>query len=137
MLLAPRTIVEITRINRATTHRATKTVIHRGCVEQSPNVSEYTLSITFLALAHVASREPGAVVSAEVRPILNTLSAVYRHSAHTAVLDGLELLHVDKIDRLERVSVASKIGSWGPVHTASPGKALLVGWEPARTAIRG
>ena len=50
---------------------------------------------------------------------------MYRETVHMGILDGLEVLHVDKIDSLERVGVASKIGSRGPAHTASLGKALL------------
>jgi DNA-binding IclR family transcriptional regulator len=57
MLLSPRAIVEIARIHRSTTHRAINTVMRRGCVEQLPKVSEYTLKVTLLALAHVATQE--------------------------------------------------------------------------------
>lgn len=41
------------------------------------------------------------------------------------MLDGYDLVHVDKIDSLERVGVSSKIGSRGVPHTTGLGKALL------------
>ena len=121
--LSARTIAEIAGTNRSTTHRAINTLIHRGWVERVPNSSEYQLSIRFLALAHVTTQERSFLH--EVRPDLNALSAMFRETVHMGVLDGLEVLHVDKIDSLERVGVASKIGSRGPAHTASLGKALL------------
>ena len=99
------------------------TLMHRGWVERVPNASAYRLSIKFLALAHVVTQDRSFLK--EVRPALEALSTLCRETVHVGVLDGLEILHVDKIDSLERVGVASKIGSRGPAHTASLGKALL------------
>ncbi|MGH2617719.1 MAG: IclR family transcriptional regulator, partial [Thermomicrobiales bacterium] len=121
--LSARAIAEIVGINRSTTHRAINTLMHRGWVERVPHAPEYRLSITFLALAHVATQDWSFLQ--EVRPVLETLSVLCRETVHVGVLDGLEILHVDKIDSLERVGIASKIGSRGPAHTASLGKALL------------
>jgi DNA-binding IclR family transcriptional regulator len=121
--LSARAIADIVGINRSTTHRAINTLMHRGWVERVPNASAYRLSIKFLALAHVVTQDRSFLK--EVRPALEALSTLCRETVHVGVLDGLEILHVDKIDSLERVGVASKIGSRGPAHTASLGKALL------------
>ena len=53
------------------------------------------------------------------------------------VLDGREVLHVDKIDGLERVVVASRIGSRGPARTASFGKALLAASSDFAISLTG
>jgi IclR family acetate operon transcriptional repressor len=53
------------------------------------------------------------------------LSRLTRETVHLGVLDGFEVLHVDKIESLERVGIASKIGSRGVPHTTGLGKALL------------
>jgi DNA-binding IclR family transcriptional regulator len=141
--LSARAIADIVGINRSTTHRAINTLMHRGWVERVPSGSAYRLSIKFLALAHVVTQDRSFLK--EVRPALEALSALCRETVHVGVLDGLEILHVDKIDSLERVGVASKIGSRGPAHTASLGKALLAAssdqvveeYIARATAVRG
>jgi IclR family transcriptional regulator, KDG regulon repressor len=121
--LSARAIADATGIHRSTTHRALNTLIHRGWVERQPDSADYRLSVKFLALAHVATQERSFL--REVRPALERLSALSRETVHVGVLDGLDVLHLDKIDSLERVGVASKIGSRGPAHSASLGRALL------------
>jgi DNA-binding IclR family transcriptional regulator len=121
--LSARTLADAIGINRSTTHRALNTLIHRGWVERTPDAANYRLSVKFLALVHVSTQVRSFLQ--EVRPALEHLSVLSRETVHVGVLDGSEVLHVDKIDSLERVGVASKIGSRGPAHTASLGKALL------------
>ena len=118
-----RAIADAIGINRSTTHRALNTLIYRGWVERTPDAANYRLSVKFLALAHVSTQVRSFLQ--EVRPALEHLSALSRETIHVGVLDGYEVLHVDRIDSLERVGVASKIGNRGPAHTASLGKALL------------
>jgi IclR family transcriptional regulator, KDG regulon repressor len=121
--LSARAISEATGIQRSTTHRVLNTLMHRGWVERQPSSSDYRLSVKFLALAHVAAE--GRSFLHEVRPALEQLSALSRETVHLGVLDGLDVLHIEKIDSLERVGVASKVGSRGPAHSTSLGRALL------------
>lgn len=121
--LSARSISEATGIQRSTTHRVLNTLMHRGWVERQSNSSDYRLSVKFLALAHVAAE--GRSFLREVRPALEQLSALSRETVHLGVLDGLDVLHIEKIDSLERVGVASKVGSRGPAHSTSLGRALL------------
>jgi IclR family KDG regulon transcriptional repressor len=121
--LSARAISEATGIQRSTTHRVLNTLMHRGWVERQPSSSDYRLSVKFLALAHVAVE--GHSFLREVRPALEQLSALSRETVHVGVLDGLDVLPIEKIDSLERVGVASKVGSRGPAHSTSLGRALL------------
>jgi DNA-binding IclR family transcriptional regulator len=121
--LSARAIADVTGIQRSTTHRVLNTLMHRGWVERQPGSSDYRLSIKFLALAHVAGE--GRSFLHEVRPALEQLSALSRETVHLGVLDGLDVLHIEKIDSLERVGVASKVGSRGPAHSTSLGRAIL------------
>jgi DNA-binding IclR family transcriptional regulator len=121
--LTARAIADALGINRTTTHRALNTLINRGWAERRAGASDYQLSTRFWALAHVSTQ--GRSFLHDIRPTLDRLSRLSRETIHVGVLDGHEVLHVDKIDSLERVGVASKVGSRGPAHTASLGKALL------------
>jgi IclR family KDG regulon transcriptional repressor len=121
--LSARTIAESVGINRSTTHRALNTLIHRGWVERRLDAADYRLSVKFLALLHVASQTRSFLE--EIRPKLEELSVTSRETVHVGVLDETDVLHVDKIDSPERFGVSSKIGTRGPAHSASLGKALL------------
>jgi IclR family transcriptional regulator, KDG regulon repressor len=127
--LPARTIAQELGINRTTVHRALNTLMYRGWVERQPGATDYRLSVKFLALAHVSTQTRSFLQ--EVRPSLDDLSRLSRETVHVGVLDGFEILHVDKIDSLERLGIASKIGSRGPAHKASLGKALLAAGSDA------
>lgn len=121
--LSARAIAEEAGINRTTTHRLLNALIHRGWIEKPAGTASYRLGLKFVALAHVGSL--GRSFLEEVRPAMEHLSRLSRETVHLGVLDGFEVLHVDKIESLERVGIASKIGSRGAPHTTGLGKALL------------
>lgn len=121
--LSARAIAAALDINRTTAHRALNTLINRGWVERRVGASDYRLSMRFWALAHIATS--GRSFLNDIRPAIERLSALSRETIHVGVLDGRDVLHIDKIDSLERVGVSSKIGSRGPAHLASLGKAIL------------
>jgi DNA-binding IclR family transcriptional regulator len=110
-------------INRTTAHRLLKALIHRGWIEKPGGTASYRLGVKFLALAHVSTQL--RTFLQEVRPELEHLSRLSRETVHVGVLDGYDVIHVDKIDSLERVGVSSKTGSRGTPHTTGLGKALL------------
>lgn len=121
--LPARIIAQEAGINRTTTHRLLNALMHRGWIEKPPGTASYRLSLKFLALAHVSTQIRSFLE--EVRPAMEHLSRLSRETVHLGVLDGWEVLHIDKVESLERVGVSSKIGSRGALHTTGLGKALL------------
>jgi DNA-binding IclR family transcriptional regulator len=87
------------------------------------------LSVKFLALILVSSQTRSFLE--EIRPAIEHLSEFSRETVHVGVLDGADVLHVDKIESPERFGVSSKIGARGPAHSASLGKALLAASDNA------
>ncbi len=120
--LSAREIAERSVVNRTTAHRLLNTLILHGWVERHVE-GGYRLSMKFLALAHVS----GQVRSLfdEIRPALLPLSELSRETIHVGVLDAFDIVHVDKIESLERVGVSSRIGARGVAHRTGLGKALL------------
>lgn len=121
--LSARSVADALEMNRTTTHRALNTLMLRGWVERCPDATGYRMSMRFWALAHVSTQ--GRSFLADIKPELERLCRQSRETVHVGVLDGFEILHVDKIDSPQRVGVSSKVGVRGPAHTASLGKALL------------
>src|SRR5215217_5333236 len=121
--LSARAIAARAGINRTTTHRLLNALIHRGWIEKPAGTASYRFGLKFVALAHVGSLSRSFF--AEVRPAMEHLSQLTRETIHLGVLDGYDVLHVDKMDSLEHVGIASKIGSRGIPHSTGLGKALL------------
>jgi IclR family acetate operon transcriptional repressor len=120
--LSAREIGERRGINRTTAHRLLNTLIHQGWVERHA-AGGYQLSVKFLALAHVSTQVRSFL--AEIRPALAPLSELARETVHVGVLDGFDIVHVDKIESLEHVGISSRIGARGVAHRTGLGKALL------------
>jgi IclR family KDG regulon transcriptional repressor len=120
--LSAREIGERSGVNRTTAHRLLNTLMLHGWVERH-HEGGYRLSVKFLALAHVSAQVRG--LFDEIRPALRPLSELSRETIHVGVLDGYDIVHVDKIESLEHVGVSSRIGARGVTHRTGLGKALL------------
>ncbi|MFM9106940.1 MAG: IclR family transcriptional regulator [Chloroflexota bacterium] len=118
-----RDIADQTGVNRTTAHRLLNALIQRGWAERVPGSSEYGLGWRFMALMRIALDQRD--LFAEVRPILETLSDTSRETVHLGVMDGMDILHVDKVDSPEAIGVSSKIGSRAVPHLTGLGKAIL------------
>lgn len=127
-----REIASQIRINRTTVHRLLNALIHRGWIEKVDGTSGYRLGLRILALAGVAVQTRDFV--AEVRPALERLSRLSRETVHLGVLDGFEVVHIDKVDSPEQVGVSSKIGTRAVPHATGLGKAILAAGSEAYLA---
>ena len=120
--MSVREISEQIAINRTTAHRLVATLCASGWAERAPD-GRFQLSVKFLAIGHVVNHQRHFLE--EIRPELMRLSQLSRETVHVGVLDGFEVLHVDKIESLERVGVSSRIGTRGAVHSTSLGMAIM------------
>ena len=121
--LSAREIALRTGINRTTAHRLINALMHRGWIEKAPGVASYRVSLRFLVLTDVAYQSRN--VFDAIRPLLIILSERSRETVHVGVLDGFDVIHVDKVDSPERIGVSSKIGIRAEPRSTALGKALL------------
>lgn len=130
--VAAREIAERLGINRTTTHRLLNALIHRQWIEKAPGTTAYRLSLKYLALSRLSIQ--GRDVVGQVRPALERLSLLAGETSHLGVLDGCEIVHVDKVDGPERVGISSKIGTRAVPHLTGLGKAILAAGSDAVVA---
>lgn len=113
-------------MHKSTVHRLLATLEVEGFV-RSTSQNRYVLGWRVLEL--------GAAVSAggEIREkILDSLSDVVRstgETAHLAVLDGGEVLYVEKVESERTLRMPSSVGRRLPAHVTALGKVLLSGLE--------
>jgi IclR family transcriptional regulator, KDG regulon repressor len=120
--LPAREIAAQVGINRTTTHRLLNSLIHAGWVERCPT-GGYRLSVKFLALAHLSTQVRSFL--SEIHPFLIHLAQISRETVHVGVLDGLDVVHIEKIDSLQSVGVSSRVGVRAVTHRTALGRALL------------
>ncbi|MGH2547811.1 MAG: IclR family transcriptional regulator, partial [Thermomicrobiales bacterium] len=97
--LSAREIALRTGINRTTGHRLLNALMHRGWIEKETTSAAYRVSLRFLVLSNLAYQQRDVLTA--MRPALMELSEISREAVHVGVLDGFELIHVDKIDSPE------------------------------------
>lgn len=115
-------VAEHLGLNRAGSHRFLSTLRELGYVEKNQD-NRYQLSFKILELAmKMANRFE---IRREARPYMQQLSIAFRETVNLGLRDGLDILHLDKIDSLEILRMDSPVGSRAPVYCTALGKASL------------
>jgi IclR family acetate operon transcriptional repressor len=71
-----------------------------------------------------------------LRPTLERLRAELNETIHLGVLDGADVVYVDKLEPTHPIALSSKIGGRNPAHCTAVGKALLAWTYPSDAALR-
>lgn len=119
-------VTELSRalgLGKSTVHRLLGTLASRGYVLQDPRSEKYRLGLKAfevgsVAVGRLSSREAAA-------PFLQRLMTATRETVHLGVLDGWEVVYIDKIESQQTLQMYSRIGRRAPLHCTALGKALL------------
>jgi IclR family acetate operon transcriptional repressor len=71
-----------------------------------------------------------------LRPTLERLRAELNETIHLGVLDGADVVYVDKLEPTHPIALSSKIGGRNPAHCTGVGKALLAWTYPTDASLR-
>jgi DNA-binding IclR family transcriptional regulator len=109
-------------LTKSNVHRVLQTLQAAGYVGQSESGSYApTLKIWELGAKVYLKLD----IPQEARPFLLELANLTRETVHLSVLDGADVVYLDKIDSPEPVRAYSTIGGRAPAHCVATGKALL------------
>ncbi|TXC99837.1 IclR family transcriptional regulator [Streptomyces sp. ISID311] len=120
-------------LNRSTTYRYVATLAKLGYLQQDPNSRKYSLGprVVDLGFAAINSMEITRVAG----PLLQALSDETGYTVSMAVLDGPDVVYVDRRRSGRAGSFAMglqlHVGSRLPAYCTSMGKVLLAYQEPA------
>lgn len=119
--LGPTRLAALTGMDKSTVYRILETLCRRGYAERRDGV--YMLGPTLLSLAsnHIGSLE----LLTEARPCLSALSTNLGLTTHLGVLDGADVIYIEKLDNVPTAQLYSQIGSRAPAYCSSLGKCLL------------
>lgn len=115
-------VTEAVGINRSTTHRLLSTLVKAGLLRRL-NGKGYQLGPKLIELGFRAHEQ--AHLPTIARPHLEDLSAVTNDTVHLGVLEGDEVIYLDKVSGRRSLEMRSRIGQRMPAQCTSLGKALL------------
>lgn len=111
------------RLSLATAHRYLATLQDLNYVRRDAASGTYRLGSRALRLGATAlsQLELRSVASSA----LNDLMRVTNETIHLSLLDGMDVVYIDKVDSMQAVRMWSAVGSRLPAHCSAAGKALL------------
>lgn len=122
----PRTIDELAArvgLTRSNTHRTLQTLMHAGYVVKDEQSGGYRGTIRLFELG--ARQLAQLDVRKVALPAMRALAELTGETVHLSVLDGLDVVYVEKIDSAQPIRAYSMVGGRGPAYAVATGKALL------------
>lgn len=122
----PLSLTEIARrcgLPVSTTHRLLGSLRHQNLARQFPETSKYTLGLGLLEYGYAILNNLD--VREHATASLTALNRATRETVHLAILDGFDLVYIDRRDSEHGIRVHTSIGRRGTPHTTGVGKALL------------
>lgn len=121
--LGPSAIGQMIDLDKATVARLLSTLVDMDYVAQDPVTRRYRLTGKILRLAQ------GLTESLDLRnvarPHLEALRARLRETVHLAVMEGLTVVYIGKLESDNSIQLVSAVGQVMPLHSTSLGKAIL------------
>jgi DNA-binding IclR family transcriptional regulator len=110
-------------LGKSTVHRMLTTLVAEGLIEQNPRTGGYRLGIVMFELGQAVRVHMD--LHAAVTPVLGELRAQTGESSQVGVLDGHEVVYVDRLESAHSLRLFTETGRRVPVHCTSSGKVLL------------
>ncbi|MBA3599367.1 MAG: IclR family transcriptional regulator [Methylibium sp.] len=116
-------------LTKSNAHRLLQTLVGCGYVRNVEQSGKYELTLKLWELgAAVVGRLDLKTISTEYMERLCQLSG---ETVHLSVLDGMEVIYLDKVDSPHPVRSYSRVGGRAPAYCVATGKALLGYASPA------
>ncbi len=122
----PNTIDELAvaaGLTRSNTHRTVQTLVEAGYVQKKGTGGGYKPTLKIFELA--AQRLARLDVRKTAAPVMHRLAKETQETVHLSVLDGMDVIYIDKIDSPNPVRAYSIVGGRAPAYAVATGKALL------------
>lgn len=123
-------LAELTRrsgLPKPTAYRLAGQLVELGLLERGGTT--YRLGLRLFELGSAVSRQRRLRDAA--LPVMQDLYEATHETIHLGVLDGLEVLYIDKIAGKRATSVATRTGTRKPLHCTALGKVILAHSPPA------
>jgi DNA-binding IclR family transcriptional regulator len=118
------------RLHKSSVHRILRTLEAAGYLQWDAGTRRYRLSLKLLDLANrVLGRYD---LRATAGPFMEELAATTGEIVHLSILDGTEIVYLEKKGTGQVLTVATKVGGRHPAYASAMGKVLLASLAPER-----
>jgi DNA-binding IclR family transcriptional regulator len=117
-------------LGKSTVHRLLTTLAAEGLIERDPRTGGYRLGLVVFELGEAVRVHLD--LHAAAGPVLASLRAETGESSQVGVLDGHEVVYVDRLESSQSLRLFTETGRRVPVHCTSSGKVLLAHLPDAR-----
>ena len=115
-------------LGKSTTHRLLHTLTRSRLLEQDPITGGYRLGLAIYELGAAASRNMDMHTAAT--PVLDQFRQVARATVQVAILDGREVVYVERRESSAGLRLFGRVGHRNSAHCTSTGKVLLAYLPP-------
>lgn len=115
-------------LTRSNTHRTLQTLTHAGYIRRDRDTGTYRCTLKMFELG--ARQLAGMDARRLAPPFMRELARLTGETVHLSVLDGLDVVYVDKIDSPQPLLAYSTVGGRAPAYAVATGKALLAFQAP-------
>lgn len=124
-------------IGKSTAHRLLSTLAEEKLLEQDPHTGAYRLGLAMYELG--ASVSLHTDLHEACSPVLDQLRNATRETVQVAVLDGREVVYVERRESPQTLRLFGRVGHRNEAHCTSTGKLLLayLGDEEIDAVLRG
>ena len=119
---------------KSSAHRTLSALRERGFAAQQPD-GRYLAGPELLRVAFEFYDRIDVRVA--LHPILVRLNREVNETIHLGVLDGADIVYLDKLEPSHPIALTSRVGGRNPAYCTGVGKALLAWTFPSDDAIRG
>jgi IclR family transcriptional regulator, KDG regulon repressor len=126
-------------LSRSNVHRTLQTLMHAGYAVKDPLLGGYRSSMKMFELG---ARQLDRLDVRKLAPVyMARLATETGDTVHLSILEGLEVIYIEKIDSLQPVRAYTMVGGRAPAYAVATGKALLAAQhdgylDPCRTALQ-
>lgn len=111
------------RLGKSNVHRLLSTLVAEGLLEQDPRTGGYRLGLAMFELGEAVKVRLD--IHAAAGPVLAHVRAQTGESVQIGVLDGDEVVYVDRLESAHSLRLFTETGRRVPAHCTSSGKVLL------------
>lgn len=115
--------------SRASTHRILHALTQRRFLRYDADTERYTLGVMNLRLG--MEFLDSLDLRREALPVLRALAETSQETVHLGVLEGGEIVYIEKVESPQAVRMVSRIGRTLPLHCSAIGKAIMSTMPPA------
>lgn len=121
--MGPTEIANSTGLSRSSVHRLLQTMHQRGYVDKISPEGSYAVGLKLIEV--VSYYINGLELQTEARPYIQELSETLNLTIYLGILEGNEVVYIDKRDIFSNMRLYLQIGHRVPAYCSSLGKCLL------------